>query len=144
MARIVIELPATYSFRTELPVRVTDLNYGNHVGNDSILGLMHEIRIQFYRSVGLKNELNFEGAIGQVISDAAIVYKSEAFLGDVLIGQITAADFNKYGFDLYYLLTNKATGNEVARGKTGIVCFDYDKRKVASVPEVLRSKLQAS
>jgi acyl-CoA thioesterase FadM len=105
---------------------------------------MHEIRIQFYRSVGLKNELNFEGAIGQVISDAAIVYKSEAFLGDVLIGQITAADFNKYGFDLYYLLTNKATGNEVARGKTGIVCFDYDKRKVASVPEVLRSKLQAS
>jgi acyl-CoA thioesterase FadM len=142
MARIVIELPATYLFSTELPVRVTDLNYGNHVGNDNILGLMHEIRIQFYRSVGLKNELNFEGAVGQVISDASIVYKSEAFLGDVLIGQITAADFNKYGFDLYYLLTNKASGKEVARGKTGIVCFDYDKRKVASIPETLRSKLQ--
>jgi acyl-CoA thioester hydrolase len=142
MARIVIELPTTYLFSTEIPVRVTDLNYGNHVGNDSILGLMHEIRIQFYRSLGLKNELNFEGAVGQVISDAAIVYKSEAFLGDVLTGRIAAADFNKYGFDLYYLLTNKATDKEVARGKTGIVCFDYDKRKIASVPEILRSKLQ--
>lgn len=142
MARIVIELPTTWLFTTEIPVRVTDLNYGNHVGNDSILGLMHEVRIQFYRSVGLKNELNFEGAVGQVISDAAIVYKSEAFLGDVLVGQIAAAEFNKYGFDLFYLLTNKATGKEVARGKTGIVCFDYDKRKVASIPESLRSKIQ--
>jgi acyl-CoA thioester hydrolase len=142
MARIVIELPITWLFTTEIQVRVTDLNYGNHVGNDNILGLMHEVRIQFYRSVGLKNELNFEGAVGQVISDAAIVYKSEAFLGDVLVGQIAAAEFNKYGFDLFYLLTNKTTGKEVARGKTGIVCFDYDKRKVASVPESLRSKIQ--
>jgi acyl-CoA thioester hydrolase len=141
MARIVIELPATFSYTTEIPVRVTDLNYGNHVGNDSILGLMHEARIQFYRSIGLKNELNFEGAIGQVISDASIVYKSEAFLGDVLVCQVAATDFTKYGFDLYYLLTNKSTGKEVARGKTGIVCFDYDKRKVATIPDVLRNKL---
>jgi acyl-CoA thioester hydrolase len=143
MPRIVIDLPSAFVFTTEIGVRVTDLNYGNHVGNDSILGLMHEARIQYYRSLGLKNELNFEGAVGQVISDAAIVYKSEAFLGDILVCQIAAADFNKYGFDLFYLMTNKVTGKEVARGKTGIVCFDYDKRKVASVPEILRSKLQS-
>jgi YbgC/YbaW family acyl-CoA thioester hydrolase len=123
-------------------VRVDDLNYGNHVGHDSILTIIQEARVSFYRQLGFKNELSFDGPVGQVIADAAIVYKSESFLGDVLICQIAAADFNKYGFDLVYLLTNKASGKEVARGKTNIVCFDYDKRKVASIPKILFDKLE--
>ncbi|HEY0744504.1 MAG TPA: thioesterase family protein [Chryseosolibacter sp.] len=142
MARIELALPEKFLFSTELSVRVTDLNYGNHVGNDSVLSLMHEARLQFYRTLGFKNELSFEGPVGQVISDAVIVYKAEAFYGDILVCEIAAADFNKYGFDLLYRLTNKATMKEVARGKTGIVCFDYDKRKVASIPAVLLDKLK--
>src|SRR5688572_15228209 len=121
MARLSIELPETFIFTTEVPVRVSDLNYGNHVGHDSILTIMQEARVEFYRKLGFKNELSFEGVVGQVIADAAIVYKSEAFMGDVLICQIAATDFTKYGFDILYLLTNKVTGKEVARGKTGIV-----------------------
>ena len=142
MARIEIKLPDEFLFTTELSVRVSDLNYGNHVGNDSILSLIHEARLQFYRTVGFKNELSFEGSIGQVISDAAVVYKAEAFYGDVLLCKIAAADFNKYGFDLFYLLTLKDSGKEVARAKTGIVCFDYEKRKIAGVPGVLAEKLK--
>jgi acyl-CoA thioester hydrolase len=142
MSRLQLDLPATFIFSTEIPIRVTDINYGGHVGNDSILSLMHEARIQFYRHLGFKNELSFEGSIGQIIADAAIVYKSESFLGDVLTAQIAVADFNKYGFDLLYKLTNNTTTKEVARGKTGIVCFDYEKRKVASIPHILLNKLQ--
>ena len=142
MARIEIKLPDEFLFTTELSVRVSDLNYGNHVGNDSILSLIHEARLQFYRTLGFKNELSFEGSIGQVISDAAVVYKAEAFYGDVLLCKIAAADFNKYGFDLFYLLTLKDSGKEVARAKTGIVCFDYEKRKIAGVPGVLAEKLK--
>jgi acyl-CoA thioester hydrolase len=143
MARIELQLPEAWHFSTELPVRVSDLNYGNHVGNDNVLGLMHEARLQYYRQLGFKDELGFEGSVGQVISDVAIVYKAEAFYGDVLVCQLAATDFNKYGFDMMYVLTNKASGKEVARGKTGIVCFDYDKRKIAQVPVVLMEKLKA-
>lgn len=142
MARITIDLPETFLYTTEIPVRVSDLNYGNHLGHDSVLTIMQEARIQFYRQLGFKNELSFEGPVGQVIADAAVVYKSESFLGDVLICNIAVADFSRYGFDLLYLITNKITGKEVARGKTGIVCFDYEKRKIAMVPEVLLSKLR--
>jgi acyl-CoA thioester hydrolase len=144
MARIELELPDAYLFSTELSVRVTDLNYGNHVGNDSVLALMHEARLRFYRKLGFKDELSFEGSIGQVISDAAIVYKSEAFFGDKLTCEIAAADFNKYGFDLLYRITNRETGKEIARGKTGIVCFDYANRKIASAPQILLDKLQGA
>jgi acyl-CoA thioester hydrolase len=141
MARISIDLPEEFIFTTEIIVRASDLNYGGHVGNDSILTLFQEARILFYRHMGFKSELNLEGSVGQLMSDAAVVYKSESFLGDELIIQIAVADFNKYGFDLLYKMSNKQNGKEVARGKTGIVCFDYEKRKVASVPEALKIKL---
>jgi YbgC/YbaW family acyl-CoA thioester hydrolase len=141
MARIQLNLPEKFLFSTEIPVRVSDINYGGHVGNDAILTLMQEARVQFYRSLGFTNEVSFEGTVGQIIADSAVVYKAESFLGDVLIIQIGAADFNKYGFDLLYRITNKETAKEVARGKTGIVCFDYDTRKVASIPASVLKKL---
>lgn len=142
MARLTLDLPPQFIFSTTFSVRSSNVNYGGHVGNDSILTLMQEARIVFYQQLGFKNELRFEESIGQIISDALVLYKSESFLGDKLKIEIGVSDFNKYGFDMVYLITNLTTGKEAARGKTGIVCFDYDKRKVASIPAVLLKKLE--
>lgn len=143
MPRLQLDFPAGVRFTCELSVRASDLNYGNHVGNDSILTIMQEGRIQFYRSLGYQNELHFEGQVGHLVADSAIVYKSEAFLGDVLRIDIAISDFNKYGFDMYYRLRNKATGKDVAIGKTGMVFFDYEKRKVASIPAGFLEKVKS-
>lgn len=134
MARLQLTLPEQFIYSTELVVRVNDLNYGAHVGNDNMLVLMQQARIEFYRTNGFQDEMNFEGSVGQVISDALVIYKAEAFLGDVLTIQLAVTDITKYGFDMLYLVTNKESGKEVARGKTGIVCFDYVTRRVASIP----------
>lgn len=142
MARINIDLPHHFDFETEISVRASDLNYGGHLGNDTLLTLLQEARIHFYRSLGFKDEVSFEGSVGQIITDAAIQYKSEAFLGDILVVAIATRDFNKYGFDLVYRVTNKQTATEVARGKTGIICFDYSKRKIATIPPSLLSRLR--
>lgn len=141
MARIEIQLPEKFIFQTEIAVRVSDLNYGNHVGNDSVLTLMQEARTLFYRSMGFETETKLEGTIGQIVSDAAIVYKAESFYGDILQIEIGIGELNKYGFDLFYRITNKATGKEVAVGKTGIVGFDYAKHKIASMPQAVLTKI---
>jgi len=143
MARVEIQLPEKFIFAIEIAVRVSDLNYGNHVGNDSVLTLMQEARTLFYRSMGFENEVKLEESVGQIVTDAAIVYKAESFLGDILQFEIAVENFNKYGFDLFYRISNKATSKEVAHGKTGIVCFDYSKRKIASIPEKLMIKLKS-
>ena len=52
MARIKLTLPERFLFSASIPVRITDLNYGAHVGNDTILSLMHEARVQFLRLFG--------------------------------------------------------------------------------------------
>lgn len=142
MPRLKLDLPSQFIFSTQLMVRASDLNYGGHVGNDRVLTLMQEARIRFYHHLGFKSEIGFDGSIGQIISDAAVIYKSESFLGDQLEVKIAVDDFNKYGFDMLYLITNLSSGKEAARGKTGIVCFDYENRKVASIPEILLSKLK--
>lgn len=141
MARITIGLPEKFSFRCELPVRVSDLNYGGHVGNDAILTLMQEARVLYYRHLGFNSEIQLHGTIGQIVADAAVVYRSEAFLGDILVIEVAAGDFTRVGFNLYYRITNRNTGRDVAAGKTGIVCFDYNQRKVVSIPEPVRTAL---
>lgn len=142
MTRIKIDVPDKVIFETELTVRASDLNYGAHLGHDTVLTLAQEARIRLYNMLGFKDEISFDGPVGQVIADAAVQYKSEAFLGDVITVTIAVGDFHKYGFDMYYRLLHKSKGTEVARVKTGIVCFDYNTRKMAEVPQVLLSQLQ--
>ena len=98
MARIKIELPEEFTFSTKIPIRITDLNYGGHVGNDTILGLIHEARVQFLKSFGYA-ELNVEG-VSLIMSDAGIEFKAELFYEDVMTAFVTATNFSRVGFDL--------------------------------------------
>ena len=61
MARIKIDLPSKIAFSTNIPVRITDLNYGGHVGNDTVLTIIHEARMQFLANAGY-TEMKFGGA----------------------------------------------------------------------------------
>ena len=136
MARIKLDLPERFPFSTELRVRITDVNYGGHMGNDALLGLLHEARVRFLTHYGL-SELNIYGA-GIIMADSVIVYKSEAFPGERLELAVTVTDFNRYGCDFVYRVTEKASGREVARAKTGIVFFDYQQRAIQKVPQPFR------
>ena len=49
MSRLRFELQGPEVYRTNLQVRVDDINYGGHLGNDSVLTLCHEARIRFFR-----------------------------------------------------------------------------------------------
>lgn len=143
MARIQIQLPDKFLYQTEIVVRITDMNYGGHLGYDTLLTLLQEARVNFYRSLGIKDELSLEGTVGQVIADVGVQYKSEVFFGDTLIVQLGVTDIHKIGFDMVYRVTQKTSGKEVAIAKTGIVCLDYATRKIAPVPASLLLKLNA-
>jgi Predicted thioesterase len=142
MARIKLDLPEKFEFSTEIRVRINDINYGGHLGHDSILTLTQEARVRFLNEYGF-TEMSIDGP-GLIISDVAIVYKSEAFYGDVLKIEIAVCDFTQYGCDFIYKITQRETDREVARAKTGIVFFDYEKRKVAPVPEKFKTIVKLS
>lgn len=139
MARVKVNLPETFLFSTELPIRITDLNYGAHLGNDALLSLLHEARVQFLRHVGLAE---FEPATGRgtIMADVAIEYKGEGFYGDVLHIQMAADDLSRYGFDVVYQVRTQ-DGREIARAKTGMLMFDYKARKLQLLGGELASRL---
>jgi acyl-CoA thioester hydrolase len=132
VARIELKLPDDFSFSTDVRVRISDINYGNHLGNDALLSLVHEARLQFLQSRGF-SELDIDGC-GLILTDAVILYKSQGFHGDLLTILAAVGDFNKYGCDFFFKIIQKNSGKEVARAKTGIVFFDYNRQKMASVP----------
>jgi len=141
MARIKVELPEQFAFSTTIPVRITDLNYGKHVGNDTILSMIHEARVQYLKQLGY-GELDLAG-VGVIMSDVGIEFKSELFYGDEVIVSVAAADISKIAFDLYYKL-EKLTNEKwvaVSFARTGMVCYDYKAKKIAPVPKEAINKL---
>ena len=140
MSRIKIEIPEKFIYRTEIPIRITDINYGGHLGNDALLSIIHEARVRFLNQLGY-SESNVEG-VGIIMIDAGIQYKSEGFYGDELIAEIAVTDFSGSGCDIVYRLTNKKLNKELAVAKTGIVFFDYGKRKTVPVPVEFKKKIE--
>ena len=146
MARIKIDLPDKFSFTTSIPVRITDINYGGHVGNDAILSLIHEARMQFLKQSGY-SELKF-GSVGLIMADAGIEFKSELFYGDTVIVSVACGEFSKISFDIYYKLEKNLTQIPdekrvlVATAKTGMVCYDYSNKRIAAIPDEARKNLQ--
>ena len=144
MNRIKLTLPETFGFSTSIAIRITDLNYGGHVGNDTFLSLIHEARQQFLHAYGYA-ELDFAG-YGLIMADAVVEFKRELNFGDVVTISVAAADFDKLGFDLFYkleLVTPEA--NLLAgKAKTGMLCFDYALKKKVPIPEEAIRKLSAT
>jgi acyl-CoA thioester hydrolase len=139
MARIKVAIPDYAHFEATIPVRVTDLNYGNHLGNDALLSILHEARMQLLGNFGW-SELDLAGA-SMIMADVAIEYKGEGFYGDVLQIKLAFDDISKYGFDITYHVLNQ-NGKEVARAKTGMLCFDYQNRKLMTLPAEVKEKIE--
>lgn len=141
MARIKIELPDKFPFRTELEVRVGDLNYGNHLGNDSLLTLIHEARRRFLLSLGIE-EIGTDG-IGLVIADAAVIYRAQAFYGDRLCIKVAVGEFAIRSCEFYYRANQVQNSRTVAEAKTGVVCFDFRNQKAVAFPPMMLAKLRS-
>lgn len=141
MARLKISLPGSEKliFTTILTVRINDINYGGHLGNDSVLTLCHEARCRFLKSLKC-SESDVFGA-GIIMADSMAIYKAESFLGDNLTVDLYCGEWSAVGFELFYHFMRKSDSVEIAQVKTGILFFDYGRRKILKVPLAFKERL---
>jgi len=132
VVRTKLELPEKFDFSTEIPVRIENINYGGHLGNDSLLSLVHEARLRFLKSHGF-TEADI-GGVGIIMVDTIIVYKAESFHGDILRFEVAVVNIGRTGCDFFFRVTNSLKKKDIAHVKTGVVFFDYNTRKVAQTP----------
>ena len=139
MPRIQFNLPDHFVFAADIQIYISHVNQGGHLDNAQLLTLVSEARVRFFKSLGY-TELDVEG-VGILVADAALQYRSEAFHGEVMVVSLGAADLGRKGFDLVWSMNEQTTQREVARGKTGIVFFDYTTQQVAPMPAAFRDKM---
>ena len=121
-------------FSTEIPVMVEHLNYGNHLGYDSVLTILQEARMRWLKVHGM-SELSLEGSVGYIVTHASVDYEGEAFYGDQLKVRIFGESINRKGFRLVYQVTNEPSGKSIASVDTKHFFFDFSRRSIAVGPE---------
>ena len=141
MERVKVNLPRTFIFSTTIKIRITDLNYGGHVGNDTFLTLIHEARQQFLNSFGY-SELEIENT-SLILANAVIEFKKELNYADAVKISVAANGFDKYTFDIFYKIEiiNEESFILAAKAKTGMLCYNYQSKKLFPVPEKLKETL---
>jgi len=141
MTSLKSQMPESFLFQCEIPLRITDLNYGGHVGNDRILALLQEARVQFLNSRGY-SELQLESS-GLILTRAQIELRNELHYGDQLFAKVQAGNFTSKGFDLFYKLEiiEDEQPRLAALATTSMVCYDYAKKKVVPLAQKAKEKL---
>lgn len=142
MPRLSLDLPEHFRFSTELAIHVGHINGGGHLDNSQLLILYSEARRRFFAELGY-SERDVEG-LRTAMSDAAVIYRTEAFVGEVLRFEIAARDFNTYGGDLVWRARETPSEREVARGKSGFVFVNPDTRRPAPMPAAFRLRAEAA
>jgi 4-hydroxybenzoyl-CoA thioesterase len=132
-------MDAKYTFTTDFTVRIGDVNYGGHMGNDKYLLLFHDARLLYLGTFGF-SEKDIGGA-GLIMSEAHVVFKAEVFLGDLLRVGVLATELEGMRFRMDYEVERRSDGRIVATGWTGMVAFDYLKRRPVKIPDVFREKV---
>ena len=116
-----------------LPVRITDINYGNHLGHIQLIGLMHEARLQVFHTWGLSETHCFGRAL--VVRELSIRYSKESFYGDSLDFDIQLGVVKKCSFSLLYMI--KRGCDTIATASIELVCLDPNTRRIQSLPSQL-------
>lgn len=115
-------------------VRIGDINYGGHMGNDKALLLFQDARIRFLESLHF-SEKYIGGRAGIILSEAHVYFRKEIFLHDVLTADVSVSSVTTSSFTLSYHIRRLPHDEEVLHGTTTLIAFDYDKRKVTRLPE---------
>jgi YbgC/YbaW family acyl-CoA thioester hydrolase len=113
-------------------VRATDINYAGHLGNESLLELVHEARAHFMKELGFNTIIGKTQSTGLIIADLVVNYKAEAFLHDLLTIDCQVGELSQRSFRLFYRI--RRDGQVIALAEMGVVAFAYDTKQVVELP----------
>lgn len=123
-----------FRFSTEIDVRISDINYGGHLGNDRYLSLLQDARLRYLNQFGY-SEMSVGDGISLIMREAKLTFKAEAFWGDRLKIYVRIAALEAAAFRMDYLIVRSEDESRViATGETEMLGFDYAARKVKRLP----------
>jgi len=132
-----------YQHAYETSIEVTDLNYGKHLGNDALVGILHRARVHFLHRLGAREDNLGDGKTGILLTDLVVNYKEEGLLFDKIVVESSIGEVRPKGFRIFHRISTEHN-RTIALAETGIVGFDYKNRRVTKIPESFVSRIPGS
>ena len=126
----------------QIEIRIGDINYGGHMGNDKALLVFHDARIRYLEALDFSEHSIGGAAI--IMRDAHVAFRKEVFLHDVLLVDVGIDEVTTTSFNMIYTVRREKDDAVVFTGNTGLVAFDYEARRPVQVPEEFLRKITIS
>jgi len=127
-----------FQFTTAYQVRISDINYGNHVANSAVLNFFQDARIRYLKQLGNFSELDI-GGCGIILPEANVKYRAEMFLADELVIGVRVTEMGRSSVMMSYRI--ERNGELTAEGTTALIAFDYSARKARRLPEPFKQAI---
>ena len=133
MQMVRIKQLSNYMFEYKTEIKVRDINYGGHLSNDAVAGLMHEARIDMLKGFNC-TELDLgDKKIGLIMADLVINFKAEGRMHDKISIFCHIDNIEDISFRIYYKF--QKGDMLIALAETGMVAYNYADGKIAEIPE---------
>lgn len=129
-----------FRYTTPYQVRISDINYGNHVANSAVLNFFQDARIRYLNQLGKFSELDI-GGCGIILPEANVKYKAEMFLADELVIGVRISAQGRSSVTMEYRIERDDT--VTAEGTTTLIAFDYNARKPRRLPQPFKDAINA-
>ena len=126
-------------FTTDIQVRFRDIDGMGHVNNAVYLSYAELARTQFYMKFAGKRSLD---EIDFILAHVDIDYESQAVWGDQIQVAVWPSKIGTSSFTLSYEITEKRSGRVLARARSVLVSYDYEKKKAKPIPSDFRALLE--
>ena len=128
-------------FTTDVQMRFRDIDGMGHVNNAVYLSYVELARTQFYMHHADKRTLD---EIDFILAHVEIDFESQATWGDQIQVAVWPSKIGNTSFTLSYEVKEKRSGRILARAKSVLVSYDYERRKSKPIPDDFRSLLQGA
>lgn len=120
-------------------VRFSETDALGHLNNVSYYIYLEEARISLLEEIGCSmdtNEWSF------IVASTGCDYLSQAYFRQQLLISTTVQKIGTKSFHLQHKMTDEATGEVIANGKSVLVYFNFKQQQSEALPEEIREKLQ--
>lgn len=139
MPRVILTELQSYEFSHSLTVRTTDINYAGHLGNEALLGLVHEARANFMKALNFNTIVGNGQRIGLIIADLAVNFISESFAHDLLTVDCQINEVKGKSFRLFHRI--RCGEHLIALAETGMIAYDFQVGQAIPLPDGFLTEL---
>ena len=126
-------------FTTDIQLRFRDIDGMGHVNNAVYLSYLELARTQFYMQFAGKRSLS---EIDFILAHVEIDFESQATWGDQIRVTLWPSKIGTSSFTLSYEIAELRGGRILARAKTVLVSFDYQKKQSKPISADFRKLLE--